>query len=117
VLVPGEGENPEDCAALSAEIAANRMTVVAVNEADATPAGLAAAADWLMGQGIQRIAYVVSGSRGAEQLARYAADGAVLDQIVRISGDLADAELAALGEPPGRLDVEPSVGLESMEGR
>lgn len=100
VLVPGEGENPEDWTALATEIAANRMTIVAVDEADATPARLTAAADWLTGRDIQRVAYIASGTLGAEQLATYAAEGAVLDQIVLISGALTDAELATLGDPP-----------------
>jgi hypothetical protein len=100
VLVPDEGENPEDWSALAIEIAANRMTIVAVDEVDATPARLAAAADWLMEREILRVAYIASGTLGAEHLARYAADGAALDQIVLISGALTDEELAALGDPP-----------------
>lgn len=100
VLVPGERESPEDWSALATEIAANRMTVVALDEADTTPAGLAAAADWLGEQGIARVAYIASGMSGTQHLASYAADGAALDQIVLISGALTDAELAALGDPP-----------------
>ncbi len=100
VLVPDEGESPEDWAALATEIAANRMTIVAVDEAGATPSRLAAAADWLTEREIQRVAYIASGALGAEQLASFAAEGGVLDQILLISGALTDAELAALGEPP-----------------
>jgi hypothetical protein len=100
VLVPGEGESPEGWSALATEIAANRMTVVAVDETGATPARLAAAADWLTGQEIERVAYITSGSLGAEHLASYAAQGAALDQIVLISGVLTDEQLAALGDPP-----------------
>jgi hypothetical protein len=100
VLVPGEGEHPEDWAALATEIAANRMTIVAVDEAGAAPSRLAAAADWLTEREIQRVAYIASGALGAEHLARIAAEGGVLDQIVLISGALTDAQLAALGEPP-----------------
>lgn len=100
VLVPSEGENPEDWTALATEIGANRMTIVVVDEADSTPARLAAAADWLTGQEIERVAYIASGLTAAEQLASYAAEGAALDQIVLISGSLTDAELTALGEPP-----------------
>lgn len=100
VLVLGEVENPEDWSALAIEVAANRMTIVAVDEADATPARLAAAADWLTGREIERVAYIASGTLGAERLASYAAEGATLDQIVLISGALTDEELALLGDPP-----------------
>lgn len=113
VMVPGEGENPGDWSTLATEIAANRMTIVAVDEADANPARLAAAADWLTGQEIERVAYIASGTLGAEHLASYAAEGAELDQIVLISGALTDEELAALGDPP-KLFVASSGDAEGM---
>ena len=100
VLVPGEGESPEDWASLAAEIAANRMTIVAVDAVAVTPARLAAAADWLTDREIERVAYVGSGTWGAGHLATYAAEGAALDQIVLISGSLDQDELLALGAPP-----------------
>jgi hypothetical protein len=100
VLVPGEGENPEDWSALTTEIAANRMTIVAVDAASVTPDRLAAAADALRDQEIERIAFIASGTLGAEHLATYAAEGMDLDQIILISGALTDDELAALGDPP-----------------
>ena len=91
---------PEDWAPLVAEIANNRMTLVAVDEADATPARFAAAASWLATQGIDRVAYLASGIVGAEVLAAHAGEGATIDQLILISGGLTDAELAVLGEPP-----------------
>lgn len=100
VLVPGVGEAPADWTPLAAEIAANRMTVVAVDGADATPERLTMAAAWLMATGIERVAYLGSGNRGAELLAAHAGEGAAVDQVILISGDLTDAELVSLGESP-----------------
>lgn len=100
VLVADESEQPEDWAPLAADIAANRMTVVAP-EPDGTGIDrLTDAAAWLTDAGMERIAYLVSGPSGAGLLAAYARAGGAVDQLIVISGTMTDAELADLGEPP-----------------
>jgi hypothetical protein len=101
VLVPDEGEEPADWAALAEEIAANRMTVIAVGAAGSDAERLAAAVDWLLesNAGVERIASIGSGDWGAESLAAWAAEGAVVDQFIMISSDLGEPEVADLGEP------------------
>ena len=70
VLVAGEGEAAGDWGPLAREIAANRMTAVAVDATGATPARLAAAATGLTSEGIDRVAHLASGTVGAELLLR-----------------------------------------------
>jgi len=55
MLVPGEGEMPEDWTPLAGEIAAKRITVVGINPADATSERVAGGAAWLTAAGIERI--------------------------------------------------------------
>ena len=100
VLVPDDGETLAGWAPLAAEIAAHHMTAVAIDVSYATGDRLAAAAEWLTGSGVERVAFVASGQRGPGLLVVYAnADGAI-DQLVAISGDMSDLDLADLGEPP-----------------
>lgn len=100
VLVPDVGERPDDWAPLSAEIAANRMTVVVPDPSGSSAARLAAAAAWLTHASIERVAFVASGAGASAQLAALAAAGGAIDQLILVSGDLTDADLATLGEPP-----------------
>jgi hypothetical protein len=101
VIAAGPGEEPADWAPLAREIAANRMTVVAVRSDDATTARVSAAADWLAGSGagVERIAYIGSGTQGAELLAAWVGQGGAVDQLILVSADIPDPSLAALGEP------------------
>ncbi len=76
------------------------MSALAIDVSDATGDRLAAAAEWLTGNGAERVAFVASGQRGPGLVVVYAnADGAI-DQVVAISGDMSDLDLADLGEPP-----------------
>jgi hypothetical protein len=100
VLIAAEGEQPEDWAALASEIAANQMTVVAPDPAASSSDQLAASAVWLTDDDIERVAYVASGESGGALVAELAAVGGAVDQLILISGDLTDAEVAALGELP-----------------
>ena len=100
ILVTGEGEQPADWGSLAEAIGANRMTALAVDTADQSPERLAAAADWLAGTGVERIAFVSSGARGAGLLVTDAGSGATQDQLIVISGALTDTDLATLGEVP-----------------
>jgi len=100
VLVPDDGDTLTGWAPLAVEIAAHRMTTLAIDASDATGDRVAAAVDWLAEHGAQRRAFVAAGQRGASLLVVYAgADGAI-DQLITISGDLSDLDLADLGEPP-----------------
>jgi len=100
VLVPDLGEAPQDWEALTTEIAANRMTVVVPDSAGSSASRLAAAAAWLTDGGLERVAFVASGAAGGTQLAALAEAGGTIDQLILVSGELTDADLAALGEPP-----------------
>lgn len=100
VLITDDGETPADWAALATEIAANRMVVVALDAANADPETLAAAARWLTDGGAGRVAYLASGSAGGMRLTEAADDEAAVDQLILVSGNLNDGQLAILGEPP-----------------
>jgi hypothetical protein len=99
VLIADDGEAAADWAVLATEIAANRMMVVALEPSQTDPDGLAAAARWLTDAGVQRIAYLGSGS-GGRRIAAAAGGGAAVDQLILVSGKLDDDELGTLGEPP-----------------
>jgi hypothetical protein len=100
VLVPDNGDTQAGWAPLATEIAAHRMTVLAIDVSYATSDRLAAAAAWLAEHGAERVAFVGSGQRGPGLLVVYANNGGAIDQLVTISGDLSDLDLADLGEPP-----------------
>jgi len=100
VLVPGEGEAPADWSALATEIAANGMTAVAVDPDGVGADRLDAASTWLSERGIERVAFIASLRSGAETIVALARGGGDTDQLILISADLSDEELAALGEPP-----------------
>jgi hypothetical protein len=100
VLVPDDGETLDAWAPLAAAIAAHHMTALAIDVSYATGDRLAAAAEWLTGNGVQRVAFVASGQRGPGLVVAYVNEAGVVDQLVAISGDMSDIDLADLGEPP-----------------
>jgi hypothetical protein len=100
VLVADTGDTLAGWAPLATEIAAHRMTALAVDVTDATGDRLAAAAEWLTDNGAERFAFVASGHLGPELLVAYAHADGTIDQLITISGDLSDLDLADLGEPP-----------------
>lgn len=100
VLVSDSGDSLAGWAPLAVEIATQRMTALAIDVNDATGDRLAAASAWLAEHGAERIAFVASGQRGPGLLVVFANNGGAIDQMVAISGDLSDLDLARLGEPP-----------------
>ncbi len=99
VLVTDTDEEPADWEPVIAAIAANRMVVVAPDASDQDPETLVAAAAWLTDDGIERVAYLGSGS-GGTSIAAAAGAGAAVDQLILVSGALTDEALDGLGEPP-----------------
>lgn len=119
VLVSNTGETLAGWAPLATEIAAHRMTALAIDVNDATGDRLAAAADWLTDNGAERVAFVVSGERGPALLVLYANGNGSIDQLITVSGDLSERDLADLGEPPklftaAEEDANAAVAAERM---
>lgn len=100
VLVPDNGDTLAGWAPLAAQIAAHHMTALAVDVSYATGDRLAAAADWLTDNGAERVAFVASGQRGPGLVVVYVNAAGALDQLIAISADMSDLDLADLGEPP-----------------
>ena len=100
VLVADNWDTLAGWAPLAVEIAAHRMTALAIYVSDATRYRLAGAEVWLAEHGVQRVAFVASGQGGPGLLVVHATTGGAIDQLITISGDLSDLDLADLGEPP-----------------